>query len=222
MRVLLDTASVADIQWAAATGIIEGVTTNLSLLAQEAGERDYKLHLMEICRLVDGMVSAQVISVDAEGMYREGKELSRLGDNVVVEIPMIEEGLLATRRLVMDGVRVNMTLVFNAAQALFAAKAGASYVSPFLGRLDDIGADGLGVLRDIRGIFDHYRFECEILASSIRTPRHFLESARAGADAATVPPRVLRSLLLHPLTDVGLDQFLSDWSKRIAKARAGV
>jgi transaldolase len=222
MRVLLDSANVADIQWAAATGIIEGVTTNPSLLAQEAADRDYKLHLMEICRLVDGMVSAQVISVDAEGMYREGKELSRLGDNVVVEIPMIEEGLLATRRLVTDGVRVNVTLVFNAAQALFAAKAGASYVSPFLGRLDEIGADGLAVVRDIRVIFDNYRLECEILASSIRTPRHFVESARAGADAATVPPRILRSLLLHPLTDVGLDQFLSDWSKRIAKARAGV
>jgi transaldolase len=222
MRILLDTANVADIQWAAAIGIIEGVTTNPSLLAQEASEQDYKLHLSEICRLVNGLVSAQVISVDADGMYREGRELARLGDHVVVEIPMIEEGLLATRRLVTDGIRVNMTLVFNAAQALFAAKAGASYVSPFIGRLDDIGADGPSVVRDIRDIFDTYRFECEILASSIRTPRHFLESARAGADAATIPPRVLRSLLLHPLTDVGLDQFLSDWSKRIAKARAGV
>jgi transaldolase len=222
MRVLLDTANVADIQWAAAAGIIEGVTTNPSLLAEEASEQDYKLHLAEICRLVDGPVTAQVISVDAEGMYREGKELSRLGDNVVVEIPMIEEGLRATRRLVTDGVRVNVTLVFNAAQALFAAKAGASYVSPFVGRLDDIGADALAVIRDIRNIFDNYRLECEILASAIRTPRQFIESAKAGADAATIPPAVLRSLLLHPLTDVGIDQYLSDWSKRIAKARAGV
>ena len=221
MRVLLDTANVSDIRWAAATGIIEGVTTNPSLLALEAAEQDYKLLLMEICRLVDGMVSAQVISVDAEGMYREGKELSRLADNMVIEIPMIEEGLLATRRLVADGVRVNMTLVFNVAQALFAAKAGATYVSPFVGRLDDIGADGPAVVRDIRGIFDNYHFECEILASAIRTSRQFLESAKAGSDAATIPPSVLRSLLLHPLTDRGLDQYLSDWSKRGVRTRAG-
>jgi transaldolase len=222
MKILLDTANIADIRWAADTGIIEGVTTNLSLLAQEAPERDYKLHLMEISRLIGGLVSAQVISVDAEGIYREGKELARLADNVIVEVPMIEEGLIATRRLVVEGVRVNVTLVFSAAQALFAAKAGASYVSPFVGRLDDVGSDGLAVVRDIREIFDNYGVECEILAASIRTPRHFVESAKAGADAATIPPRVLRSLLIHPLTDLGLDQLLNDWSKRIAKSRAGV
>jgi transaldolase len=221
MRILLDTADLDEVQWAASAGLVEGVTTDPTLLAEATSEMDYRQHLLELGRLVRGPVTAQVLSVGADDMYREGKELAKLSDNVVVEIPMIEEGLAATRRLTADGIRVNVTLVFSAAQAMFAAKAGAHFVSPFIGRLDDIGADGIAVVRDIRQIFDTYALECEILASSIRTPRHFTEAAKAGADAATVPPHVLRALLLHPLTDIGLDQFLNDWSKRIARARNG-
>jgi transaldolase len=158
--------------------------------------------------------------VGADDMYREGKELARLGDNIVVRVPMIEEGLLAARRLVSDGIRIDVTLIFNAAQALFAAKAGATYVSPFVGHLDDVGADGCSVVRDIRTVFANFDVECTLLASSLASPLRFADVARAGADAATVPPNVLRSLLVHPLTDRGLDQFLHDWSRRLAKARA--
>jgi transaldolase len=221
MRIFLDTAHLADIQWAQATGLIDGVTTNPSLLAQELSDHDHLAHIAEITRIVRGPVTVQVGSVDPDDMYREGKEMARVADNVVVEIPMIEEGLVATRRLVAEGVRVNMTLIFSTAQALLAAKARAAYVSPFVGRLDDIGGDGAAVVADIRQIFDRFAIECEILASSIRTPRRFLDAARCGADVATVPPAVLRQLLLHPLTDIGLDQFLNDWSKRITKTRAG-
>lgn len=222
MNLFLDTANRDEIQWALATGIIDGVTTNPTLLAQEIGDHDPLAYLAELCALVRGPVTAQVLAVDAEGMYREGKELARLSDHLIVEIPMIEEGLIATRRLVTEGVRVNMTLVFSAAQALLAAKAGADYVSPFLGRLDDIGGDGAALVADIRHLFDRFAIECEILAASLRTPRRVMDAARLGADAAAVPPAVLRALLLHPLTDVGVDQFLNDWSKRLAKTRAGV
>jgi transaldolase len=220
MRLLLDTANLEAIQWGLATGVIDGVSTNPALLARALTGDDPAAHVAAICRLVAGPVTVQVISVDAEGIYREAKELAKVADNVVVEIPMIEEGLVATRRLVPEGVRVNVTLVFTLAQALLAAKAGAAYVSPFVGRLDDAGGDGIALLADVRRLFDYPGFECEVLASSIRTPRRFADAARAGADAAAVPPDVLRSLLLHPLTDLGLEQFRAEWGRQLARSRS--
>ncbi len=220
MKIFLDAADTGDIRWAASAGLIDGVTTNPTLMSAETPDREPHAHLAEICRLVSGPVSAEVLAVDADGMYREGKELAKIADNIVVKVPMIEEGLVALRRLVVEGVRVDTTLIFNAAQALLAAKAGATYVSPFLGMLDDIGEVGANVLRDIRQVFDNYSVECEIVAASLRHPIHFIESAKIGADAASIPTSVLRTLLLHPLTDRGLDQFLSDWSRRKARAFA--
>jgi transaldolase len=222
MRLYLDTADISEIRWALSTGLIDGVTTDPSLLAAELADREPFTHVGEIADLVDGPVTVQVISIEADGMYREGRELARIADNVVVEIPMIEEGLVATRRLVADGIRVNITLVFSAAQALLAAKAGASFVSPFVGRLDDTGVDGAVVVADVRTIFDRFGVECEVMASSIRSAHRFLDAARLGADSAAIPPAVLREMLVHPLTDLGLDRFLNDWSKRIAKTRSGV
>jgi transaldolase len=222
MRLYLDTADISEIRWALSTGLIDGVTTDPSLLAAELTDREPFTHVGEIAEVVDGPVTVHVISIDADGMYREGRELARIADNVVVEIPMIEEGLVATRRLVADGIRVNVTLVFSAAQALLAAKAGAGFVSPFVGRLDDIGVDGAGVVSDVRTIFDRFGVECEIAASCIRSVHRFLDVTRAGADSASIPPSVLREMLVHPLTDLGLDRFLNDWSKRIAKTRSGV
>jgi transaldolase len=166
-------------------------------------------------------VSVEVVATDADDMYREARELAKVAENIVVNVPMIEEGLVGLRRMVADGIRVNVTLIFTAAQALFAAKAGAAMVSPFIGALDEIGQDGVGLVADIRHIFDNYDIECQVLATSIRSPAHFTEAAKVGAHAIAVPPAVLRALLLHPLTDRGLDQFLNDWSKQIAKSRAG-
>ncbi len=222
MRLYLDTADISEIRWALSTGLIDGVTTDPSLLAAELADREPFTHVGEIAELLDGPVTVQVISIDADGMYREGRELARIADSVIVDIPMIEEGLVATRRLVADGIRVNVTLVFNAAQALLAAKAGASFVSPSIGRLDDTGVDGAAMLADVRTIFDRFGVECEIVASTIRSTHRFLDVALSGADAAALPPSVLREMLVHPLTDLGLDRFLSDWSKRIAKTRSGV
>ena len=221
MKIYLESARAADVQWGVDIGLIDGVTTNPMLIAGANGDLDAREHLAHICRLVDGPVTAEVVAVDAEGMYREGRELARVADNVVIKIPMIEEGIVATRRLARDGVRINTTLVFTAAQALLAAKAGASSVSPFVGHLDDVGHDGIGVVHDIRRVFDNYALECEILASSVRSPAHFLDCAKAGADIVSVPTDVLKAVLLHPLTDRGLDQLLNDWSRCLAKARAG-
>ncbi len=222
MKIFLDTASLADIRWASQAGLIDGVTTNPTLLAKAAGDVEPNDVLKEICSLVDGPVSAEVVAVDAEGMYREGRELAKLAENVVVKIPMIEEGLTAIRRLVSDGIRVNVTLCFSSVQCLLAAKAGATYVSPFLGRLDDVGHEGMEVIREARLIFDNYDVETQILAASIRHPRHVAEAAMLGADVATMPTEVLRKLLLHPLTDRGLDQFLNDWSKLAARSKVNV
>ena len=219
MKIYLDTAQLDDIRWASASGLIDGVTTNPSLLARVAGDADPRELLVDICRAVEGPVSAEVVSLTADDMYREGKELARLAENVVVKVPMIEEGLAAVRRLSADGIPVNVTLVFSAMQALLAAKAGASYVSPFVGRLDDAGHDGMDVVRQIRTIFANYDLETELLAASLRHPLHVLQAALAGADIGTMPTAVLRQLLLHPLTDRGLDQFLSDWSKLGARAK---
>jgi transaldolase len=218
MKIFLDAANTSDIQWAVSAGLIDGVTMNQALVSVEMSDVEPHAYLAEICRLVSGPVSAEVRAVDADAMYREGKELAKVSDNVVVKVPMIEEGLVALRRLSAEGVRVDTTLVFNAAQALLAAKAGATYVSPLLGMLDDIGEVGVDVLREIRQVFDRYSLECEIVAASLRHPIHFIESAKIGADAVSVPTAVLKTLLLHPLTDRGLDQFLSDWSKRKSRA----
>lgn len=211
MRIFLDTADLDEIRRAVAAGLIDGITTNPSLLAKSAGERDPKEVFEEICELVDGPVSAEVVALEADEMVAEGKRLAALHDNIVVKCPLTEDGLRATRILSSEGVRVNVTLCFSAPQALLAAKAGAYFISPFLGRLDDIGHDGMEVVGQIRQIYDNYGMETEILAASIRHPRHFVEAMMLGADCATLPPKVLHQLLKHPLTDVGLDRFLADW-----------
>jgi len=222
MKFFLDTANLGDIRWAAQAGLIDGITTNPTLLAKVSGDLEPTDVLKEICSLVEGPVSAEVVAVDAAGMYNEGKELAKLADNIVVKIPMLEEGMVALRRLANDGIKVNVTLCFSSVQCLIAAKAGAAYVSPFTGRLDDVGQEGMDVIRETRTIYDNYAIETEILAASIRHPRHVAEAAMIGADVATMPPDVLKKLLLHPLTDRGLDQFLNDWSKLVARAKAGV
>jgi transaldolase len=221
MRFFLDTASVTDIAWGATTGLIDGVATHPTQVAAHEPERDYHEQITEIARLVRGPVFASVAPVDADEMYEDGRELAKLADNVVVNVPMIEEGIVATRRLAAEGVRVNTTLVFSAAQAIFAARAGAAFVSTSIAELDDIGGDGLATVRDIREVFDNFALESEIVASSIRDPAQAISAARIGADAVALPPSVLRALLVHPLTDRGLDQFLNEWSKRLAKSRAG-
>jgi transaldolase len=222
MKFFLDTANLAEIRWATAGGLIDGVTTNPTLLAKDAGDLEPDDVLREICSLVAGPISAEVVAVDGEGMYQEGRKLARIADNIVVKIPMLEEGMVATRRLRSEGIRVNVTLCFSSVQCLIAAKAGATFVSPFLGRLDDIGHDGMDVVRETRQIFDNYGIETELLAASIRHPRHVAEAALIGADIATMPTATLRRLLLHPLTDRGLDQFLNDWSKLVARAKVNV
>jgi len=222
MRIFLETADLAEIRWASAAGIAEGVLTNAASLAHGAADGDVHAQLADICRIVPGPVMVDVMSVQADEIYREGRDLAKTADNVVVNVPMIEEALLAMRRLARDGIRVNTTFVFSAAQALLAAKAGASYVSPSVRGLDEVGNDGLGLVRSIREIFDNYVLECEILAASLSDAFHLTEAARIGADAAVVSPPLLRSLLVHPLTDRHLDQFLNAWSKHIAQVRGGV
>jgi transaldolase len=222
MKFFLDTASLKDISWAAQAGLIDGITTNPSLLAKQAGDLDPRDVLKEICSLVEGPVSAEVVAIDTEGMTKEGKALAKIADNIVVKIPMLEEGMVAVRRLTAEGIRTNVTLCFSSVQCLIAAKAGATYVSPFIGRLDDVGQEGMDVIREARQIFDNYAIATQILAASMRHPRHVVEAAMIGADVATLPPEVLRKMLLHPLTDRGLDQFLSDWSKLAARAKAAV
>ena len=219
MKFFLDTADLADIRWAARAGLIDGVTTNPTLMSRHAGDVEPTDVLKEICSLVDGPVSAEVVAVDAAGMYDEGCELAKLAENIVVKVPLIEDGLVAARRLAANGIKVNVTLAFSSVQCLVAAKAGATYVSPFLGRIDDIGHDAMEIIRETRIMFDNYSLETKILAASIRHPRHVADAALLGADAATMPPDVLRKLLLHPLTDRGLDQFLNDWSKLVAKSK---
>jgi len=222
MKFFLDTANLKDISWAAQAGLIDGITTNPSLLAKFAGDVDPRDVLKEICSLVEGPVSAEVVALDAEGMVREGESLVKIADNIVVKIPMTEAGMVAVRRLSRQGIKTNVTLCFSSVQCLIAAKAGASYVSPFIGRLDDVGQEGMDVIREARVIFDNYQYATEILAASIRHPRHIVDAAMVGADVATLPPDVLKKLLQHPLTDRGLEQFLADWGKLTARAKATV
>jgi transaldolase len=211
MKIFLDTASLKEIREAAALGVIDGITTNPSLLAKESG--DPEQILVEICKTVDGPISGEVVATEAEGMVREGRHLASLHKNIVVKVPCIAEGLKATKVLTAEGKRVNMTLIFSPSQALLAAKAGARYVSPFVGRLDDISTEGMALVADIIQIFDHYDFDCEVLAASLRHPMHVIEAAKMGADIATMPTSVFNGLLKHPLTDSGLKRFLEDWEK---------
>ncbi len=212
MKFFIDTANLNEIREAAELGLIDGVTTNPSLIAKEGGV-DFKKHIAAICELVQGDVSAEVTSLDLEGMLREGREYARIAPNVVVKCPLTADGLKATRRLSDEGTKVNVTLCFSAAQAILAAKAGAAYISPFIGRLDDIGQNGLELLAEIVEIYDNYSWKTEVLAASIRHPIHVVEAARMGADVATMPMKVIEQLMKHPLTDKGLDQFLADWKK---------
>lgn len=213
MKIFLDTADLDEIAWAAEAGLIDGITTNPSLISKVAGEGSPADLLKEICRTVDGPVSAEVVAVDRDGMLAQGRKLAALADNIVVKVPLTDDGLRACRQLRSEGIGVNVTLCFSASQALLAAKADASFISPFIGRVDDISGDGMDLLRQIRIIYDNYGYETEILAASIRHPLHFVQAAEIGADVATIPPQVLRQLMLHPLTDRGLDAFLSDWSR---------
>ena len=222
MKILLDTASLDEVRWGTEVGIVDGISTDPTLIAEEDSTEEYHELLGELCRLTRGPVLAPVLAITADDMYRDGKELAKIADNIVVEVPVIEDGLRATARLAADGIRVTATLVFSAAQALFAAKAGAYSVSAFIGRLDDIGGDGIALIGEIRQLFDRHHVECELNAASIRTPRHFSEAAILGADTAAVPPDVLRLLMVHPLTDLGLDHFLYDWSKRVSRSRTSL
>ncbi len=209
MKFFLDTANVDEIREAVDLGLIDGVTTNPSLIAREG--KDYRKALEEVCDIVEGPVSAEVLSEDFEGMLVEGRDLARIADNIVVKAPLTPQGLKATRRFSEDGISVNVTLCFSPTQALLAAKAGASYISPFVGRLDDISQTGMDMVKEIIHIYDNYGFETEVLVASVRNPTHVLQAALAGADVATVPFAVLKQLLQHPLTDKGLKKFIQDW-----------
>lgn len=213
MRLFADTADLNEIRELAEWGILAGVTTNPTLLAR-AGAKDVRRHIVEICELVQGPVSMEVVATDTEGMVREAREYASWHPHVVVKIPMTAAGLKAIRQLAREGVKVNTTLIFNPVQALYAALAGATYVSPFLGRLDDIATDGMTLVREIVAIFrNDPDIHTQVLAASLRHPRHIVEAAKAGAHIATAPPEVLRKALKHPLTDIGLERFLQDWAK---------
>lgn len=215
MKFFIDTANLEQIKEAQDMGILDGVTTNPSLMAKEGitGADNITQHYVDICNIVDGDVSAEVISTNYEGMIEEGEKLAALHENIVVKIPMIKDGVKALRYFSDKGIKTNCTLVFSAGQALLAAKAGATYVSPFLGRLDDVSTNGLTLIEDIRTIYDNYLFDTEILAASIRHPMHIIECAKIGADVMTGPLSAITALLNHPLTDLGLEKFLADYAK---------
>jgi len=211
MKFFIDTANIDEIKEAHSMGMVDGVTTNPSLIAKE--DRDFEEIIKEICQLVDGPISAEVISIDTQGMLKEARDLAKIHDNIVVKIPMTVDGLKATRQLSEEGIKTNVTLVFSPLQALMAAKAGATYVSPFIGRLDDLSQEGLLLVEQIVEIYSNYAFDTEIIVASVRNPLHVLESALMGADIATIPFSVLGKLAAHPMTDKGLKAFLDDWKK---------
>lgn len=211
MKLFIDTANVEEIRKANELGVISGVTTNPSLIAKEG--RNFQEVVQEICSIVDGPISAEVISMESEGMVKEARELVKIHPNIVIKIPMIPEGLKATKILSGEGIRTNVTLVFSANQALLAALAGATYVSPFVGRLDDIGQEGMELIREIVHIFDQYMFKTEVIAASIRHPIHVTDCAKAGAHIATVPYKVIMQMTQHSLTDIGVQKFLADWEQ---------
>ena len=212
MKFFIDTANLDEIKEANELGLIDGVTTNPSLVAKE-GDIDFKEHIAKICGLVEGDVSAEVTALDTAGMLAEGRDLAKIAPNVVIKVPLTLDGLKACRTFRAEGTKVNVTLCFSAAQALLAAKAGASYISPFIGRLDDTAQDGMELIRNIVQIYDNYGFATEVLAASIRHPVHIVDCALAGADVATIPFKVIQQLVKHPLTDKGLEGFLNDWKK---------
>ena len=211
MKLFVDTGSLKDIEALASLGILDGVTTNPSLMAKESG--DPRKMLKEICRIVQGPVSAEVVETTADGMVREGRELARIDEHIVVKVPFGKDGIRACRTLTNEGIKVNVTLIFSATQALLAAKVGAAYVSPFIGRLDDIATDGMRLIEEIVEIFDNYDFGTEVLVASVRHPVHVVQAARLGGDVCTCPPAVLEAMFKHPLTDIGLERFLKDWEK---------
>ena len=211
MKFFIDTANVEEIIRAKELGMVDGVTTNPSLVAKEG--REFKELIKEIADIVDGPVSAEVVSLDSEGMVQEAKDLAGMADNMVIKIPLVEEGLKAVRVLAEEGINTNVTLCFSPVQALMAAKAGAAYISPFVGRLDDISHVGMDLVEQIMTIYENYAFDTEVIVASIRNPIHVLDAALMGADIATIPFKVIQQLIKHPLTDIGLEKFLADWKK---------
>jgi transaldolase len=211
MKFFIDTANVEEIRKTNALGLLDGVTTNPTLVSKEG--KEFKGLIKEICGIVDGPVNAEVVSTDAEGMINEARDLVKLADNIVVKIPLIEEGLKAVKILAAEEIKTNVTLCFSATQALMAAKAGAAYVSPFVGRLDDISSTGMDLVEQIITIYDNYGYDTEIIVASIRNPTHVVDAALMGADIATIPYNVIQQLIKHPLTDIGLEKFLADWKK---------
>ena len=211
MKLFIDTANIDDIREAHQLGVIDGVTTNPTLVSKEG--KDFISIIKEICQIVDGPISVEAVSTDSEGMLKEARQFAQIHSNVVVKLPMTRDGLIATKQLATEGIRVNMTLVFSPTQALLAAKAGAAFVSPFVGRLDDISHVGMDLVEQIITIYDNYGFETEVIVASVRNPLHVLEAALLGAEIATVPFKTILQLLKHPLTDRGIEQFLKDWKK---------
>ena len=211
MKLYLDTANLKEIEEGARLGLIDGVTTNPSLVAKEG--RSFKEMLLEICHLVDGPISAEVVETETDAMIKEGRELAKIHANIVVKVPLILEGLRATKALAAEGIRVNVTLCFSPTQALLAAKAGAWCVSPFIGRLDDVSSDGMELIRQILNIYENYQFNTQVLVASVRTPQQVVEAALAGGHICTMPYSIFQQLVKHPLTDMGLKKFLSDWEK---------
>lgn len=218
MKFFIDTAELDEIKEAHDLGVLDGVTTNPTLCAR-AGVHDFESHIATICEMVDGDVSAEVVSTEYEDIVAEARRLAKIADNVVVKVPLIKDGIKAIRTLSNEGIRINCTLCFSATQAMIAAKAGATYISPFIGRLDDISTEGLQLVGDIVDIYDNYGYETEVLAASIRHPMHVLEAAKLGAHVATMPLKVIENLLQHPLTDRGLERFLSDWEELQGKMK---
>jgi len=212
MKFFIDTANIDEIKKGLELGMVDGVTTNPSLVSKE--QRPFSDILADICAIVDGPISAEVISLEADGMVEEARELAKLSDNIVIKVPMIEEGLKAVKRLTEENIKTNVTLIFSASQALLAAKAGATYVSPFVGRLDDISLNGMDLIGDIMTILRNYGFATEVIVASVRSPMHVVDSALMGADIATIPYKVISQLARHPLTDIGMEKFLADWEKR--------
>lgn len=213
MKFFIDTANLDEIRQAAEMGILDGVTTNPSLLSKEKGKGSYREILTEICRIVPGSVSAEVVATDAAGMIREARELARIGDNITVKIPTILEGLRAIKALKSEGIQTNATLIFNPMQALMVAKAGATYASPFVGRLDDVSHNGMHLIEQMVTIYENYGYETEVLVASVRTTQHVITAALLGAHVCTMPFNVIGQLIKHPLTDIGLEKFLADWEK---------
>ena len=211
MKFFIDSANIDEIKKANELGLLDGVTTNPSLVAKEG--KDFNELMKEICRIVDGPVSAEVVSTDTDGMLKEARELVKLADNIVVKIPLIKEGLKAVKILTSEEIKTNVTLCFSPLQALMAAKAGASYISPFVGRLDDVSERGMDIIESITTIYENYGYETEIIVASIRNPLHVLDAALIGADISTIPYKVMEQLIKHPLTDIGLKNFLADWEK---------